>query len=133
MKNRFLIAFLFIAIGTYLTGCYNDNEQSLYGKGNIVVCDTTAATFTAVISPIIVQNCAVPGCHTNSSYQFNGGINLEGYANIQKFIKADNGTNLFGTIRQLPGHSPMPKNGIKLPDCTINKLQAWFNRGYLNN
>lgn len=133
MKNRFLIAFMFIVVGTYLTGCYNDNEQSLYGKGNIVVCDTTAATFTAVISPIIVQNCAVPGCHTNSSYQLNAGVNLEGYANIQKFIKSDNGINFFGTIRQLPGYLSMPKVGVKLPDCTINKLQAWFNRGYLNN
>ena len=133
MKNRFLIAFLFIATGTYLSGCYNDNEQALYGNTNIAVCDTTSATFTAVISPIIVQNCAVPGCHTSSSYQLNGGVNLDGYANIQKFIKSDNGNDLFGTIRHLSGHSPMPKGGVKLPDCTINKLQAWFNRGYLNN
>ena len=133
MKNRSIITFLFIGVAIYLTGCYNDNEQTLYGNNNTVVCDTSAATFAAIISPIIVQNCAIPGCHTNSSYQFNGGVNFEGYVNIQKYIKSDNGRSFFGTTRQLPGYSPMPRDGVKLPDCTINKLQAWFNRGYLNN
>ena len=132
MIKQLLLAFSLVCIGIYVTGCYNDNEQALYGNTKST-CDTTASTFAAVISPIIVQNCAVPGCHTNSSYQFNGGVNLDGYANIQKYIKSDNGTNFFGTMRQLPGHSPMPLGAAKLPDCTINKLQAWFNRGYPNN
>jgi hypothetical protein len=27
----------------------------------------------------------------------------------------------------------MPKGGSKIPDCDINKIRAWINRGSLNN
>jgi len=36
-------------------------------------------------------------------------------------------------IEHTGGVSPMPQGAAKLPDCTINKLNAWISQGLKNN
>ncbi len=132
MKQSFFIALFLICIAAVIsfTSCYNDNEATLYPTTTTNVCDTTAATFTAVISPIISKNCATPNCH--SSAASSGGANYGSYATIQKYIKAKS-TTFFADINQTSGADPMPQGADKLAACDINKLLAWYNKGMPNN
>ena len=132
MKQSFPNALFLICIAmvTCFTSCYNDNEATLYPTTKTNVCDTTAATFTAVISPIISKNCATIKCH--SSTASSGGSNYGSYATIQKYIKAKS-TTFFANINQTSGSDPMPQGASKLDACDINKLLAWYNKGMPNN
>jgi len=40
---------------------------------------------------------------------------------------------LMGTIKHESGWSPMPKNGNKLSDCKIQKIDRWILDGTPNN
>jgi len=116
------IIFTIITI-SFLSSCYYDNEEVLYpNNGN---CDTTNVTYTNTIKPIMDQSCA--GCHGSSSPS--GGIDLTTYSSVR--TSAEDGS-LYGTMSFQTGYSPMPKNGSKLNDCTLNKIQAWINKGYPN-
>lgn len=134
MKQSFSVLFflLFISGLISFTSCYNDNEATLYGTNTTTTCDTTAATFAAVISPIILNNCATPSCHNAASAPSSSGVNLSSYTTIQKYIKSNN-TLFFGTINQISGYDPMPKGTSKLAACDISKLTAWYNKGMPNN
>ena len=112
-----------IIITTIVSGCYYDNEEVLYPtNGN---CDTTNVTYTNTIQPIMSQSCT--GCHGSSSPS--GGIDLTTYSLVR--ASAEDGS-LYGSMSFQSGYSPMPKNGNKSPDCTLNKIQAWINQGYPN-
>lgn len=105
-------------------GCYYDKEENLYpATGN---CDTTNITFAGTIQPLIQSNCYA--CHSQAAGQ--GGIILEGHANV--VIRVNDG-KLMGAISHASGFSPMPKNGQKLADCDIKRVQVWINEGALNN
>jgi len=125
MKYTIKLIFIAFAFSVILYGCYNDSEEYLYP--NITNnCDTSNVTFTANINAINTENCL--NCHQGSGA--GGGIDLNGYANIK--IQVDNGKYI-GTIKQLPGYSPMPKGGNKLSDCKINQIDIWIRNGALNN
>ena len=114
---------LSITIISFLSSCYYDNEEVLYpNNGN---CDTTNITYTNTIQPIMTQSCT--GCHSSSSPS--GGIDLSTYSSVR--ASAEDGS-LYGSMAFQSGYSPMPKNGSKSTDCTLNKIQAWINQGYLN-
>jgi mono/diheme cytochrome c family protein len=114
---------LSIAIISLLSSCYYDNEEVLYpNNGN---CDTTNVTYTNTIQPIMSQSCT--GCHGSSSPS--GGIDLTTYSLVR--ASAEDGS-LLGTMAFQSGYSPMPKGGNKVSDCTLNKIQAWINKGYPN-
>jgi len=107
-----------------LQGCYYDVGEELYPQtGN---CDTVNVTYSGHVKNVIQNNCLV--CHSAAANL--GNINLEGYTQVKQF--ADNG-KLLGAISHAQGFSPMPQNGNKLPDCTINQISAWINKGSINN
>lgn len=114
---------LSIAIISFLSSCYYDNEESLYPHtGN---CDTTNVTYINTIQPIMQQSCT--GCHGASSPS--AGLNLTTYSLVRAC--AEDGS-LYGTMAFQSGYSPMPKGGNKVPDCSLNQIQAWINKGYPN-
>ena len=106
-------------------GCYKDKRELLYPESN---CDTTNVTFIKDVQPIMNQSCAFSGCHQGSVPA--AGINLSNYAGVK--IVVDNG-GLLGSINHNAGFSPMPKGGVKLSTCEISKINAWINKGALNN
>lgn len=90
-------------------------------------CDTSGEMKYALnIIPILQANCI--GCHSSSSAS--GGIDLSNYAGVQTV--ALNGT-LQGSINHNTGFSAMPKNGSKMSDCNIYKIQKWIDDGAQNN
>jgi hypothetical protein len=89
-------------------------------------CDTANVSFNDDVWPLIQTNCL--GCHSESNPS--AGISLADHASIT--VTANNGS-LLGTITHTPGYSPMPKNGNKLSDCNIAKIQKWINDGTPDN
>lgn len=104
----------------FINSCYYDNEEELYPN---FVCDTSAATFMAVIDPIIKSNCALSGCHVPGG---SGNGDYTNYAGIKAAV--DNGKIQERAInlRNMPPSGP-------LSNCDILKLQTWINNGALNN
>jgi mono/diheme cytochrome c family protein len=88
-------------------------------------CDTTVFTYSGAIKNIMTNNCV--GCHNPSSS--GGNIDLSTFNGVQ--AAAISG-KLYGSVANLPGYSPMPKNS-KLSDCQIRQIQKWINAGSLNN
>lgn len=108
-----------------ISSCYYDNEEELYPSSS-VNCDTTNATYSLVMEPVLSSKCYV--CH--STTVANGGVVLDSYATLKSY--ADNG-KLLGVINHTPGFSPMPKNQAKLSSCDIAKITSWVNQGAINN
>lgn len=105
---------------------YNWIQQ---GAQNLVcanMCDSSVFTFSGAIQPIIQNKCQ--GCHSGTNAQ--GGIDLSTYNLVE--AKVTDG-KLWGSINQLAGYSPMPKNGTKLSDCEIAQFQKWIAAGSPNN
>lgn len=108
---------------SFLTGCYYDNEEKLYG---MQACPTEDVTFSGTIAPILSSNCL--SCHSESLRS--GGIALETYAQVKAV--ADQGA-LLGAVTHSSGFSPMPKNAPQLSDCNIDAIRQWVEAGSLNN
>jgi uncharacterized membrane protein len=126
MMKKIVLILVPVAIITLLltsTGCYYDKKELLY-PGNI--CDTTTATYSLRVKPIIDASCVV--CHsTNSAAGSGGGIILDTYAGLKDYAVTKN--RLMGSIKQLSGFSAMPKGGAPISDCNISIIQAWINAG----
>ena len=114
---------LVVTLLTILPGCYYDVEEELNTPD---ACVTTGMSYQADIKPIIDSQCNA--CHNGASRL--GGISLETHADVSQY--ASNG-RLIGVIRHDSGYSPMPKNGAKLPDCAIAKIEAWIADGFPDN
>ncbi|MBM3431411.1 MAG: hypothetical protein FJX92_00230 [Bacteroidetes bacterium] len=89
-------------------------------------CDTNSFTYAGAVKPLIDTKCV--GCHSPGN--LGGGIDLSTYTGTRSV--ALNG-KLYGSIAQLSGFSPMPKNSAKLSTCEIRQAQRWIQAGVLNN
>jgi len=116
--------FVGIITTTFLNSCYYDNVEELYPHP--LECDTTNVTFSNDVFPILEANCI--SCHSGGAPA--GNVNLETYDDI---VASANSGGLMGTIKHESGWSPMPKNGAKLDDCSIAKLDVWVAEGMPNN
>jgi hypothetical protein len=94
------------------------------GGGN--TCDTLDLSFANNIQPIFQNTCV--GCHSGAYPP--KGINLSSHAGIRSAAQTG---QLVGAITHTPGFTPMPMNGNKLDDCTIDKIKGWINAGAPNN
>ncbi|MBA3682008.1 MAG: hypothetical protein H0W73_12735 [Bacteroidetes bacterium] len=87
-----------------------------------LVCDSVK--YNAHIKPIIMANCAVPGCHVSG---FSSG-DFTTYAGLN--AKITNGKFKARVIDANPG--PMPASG-QLSQSKLDSIQCWLNSGALNN
>lgn len=119
--KKLIIPIFSLVIIALLSQCTKDNVEEFYAGNE---CDTVNVSFSEVIDPLIDRNCK--SCH----YSGNGtAVTLVTYTDIKKH--SDNG-NLLGTIKHEPNYSPMPQGG-KLDDCSIQKIEAWVNKGAPND
>jgi len=114
------VIIVYIVIAIVLTGCYKDNEETLYGE---VTCDTTSVSFSNDILPIIEMNCTVTGCHVAGGRA--PGI-YENYNQIK--AKVDDGKFKDRVLVQ----QDMPP-GTPLTECQILYITKWLNDGAPNN
>ncbi|RYD71393.1 MAG: hypothetical protein EOP53_23760 [Sphingobacteriales bacterium] len=108
-----------------LSACYYDKEEELYPK-DTNSCDTVNVSYSKTVLPMLQNQCYV--CHSAAAGQ--GNVVLEGFDKLKIFV--DNG-KFFGAISHSPGYSMMPQGGNKLPECTLNQIHAWINKGAPNN
>ena len=104
-------------------GCYYDKQELLNPNST---CDTTIVTYSGSVNPLITASCT--GCHSGANAPL--GIKLDVYTDVN--TQALNG-KLLGAITHSPGFSPMPKNGTKLSDCNIAKIENGLNAGAPDN
>jgi hypothetical protein len=126
MKGLTLAILLLVALG----GCYNDKYDKVFPSAT--ACDTTNITYSNDIAPIIAANCAIAGgCHDVAGSAISG-HNYTTYAGVKAVASND---FIITDINWTPisGHNNMPKNGIKLPDCDIDKITKWVNEGVPDN
>lgn len=84
---------------------------------------TSALTYTKDVKPIIDEYCGTK-CH--SATKKASGIDLSNYAGVRhESVDGD----LLGAIQHGEGYRPMPKNGEKLSDETIQMISAWVLSG----
>ncbi len=111
--------------------CKSTNETDLYA------CDTTSVTFSNDIVPILENKCYK--CHSDANASlFGDGIDLEGYDDLMNYVTyAPTGKPIVLANVQHdtshPDHSPMPKGDDMLPQCEIDKIEAWINKGSKND
>jgi hypothetical protein len=115
-----------------MIACSKANVESLTGQnGQPAVCDTAGMKYSVDVLPILENNCY--GCHGNGNTGGSGGINLDGYNNLQPWTVGGLNSILYGNIAHLPGFNPMPEGGSKLDQCDIDKIGDWLNQGAPNN
>lgn len=92
------------------------------------VCDTSAVTYSKIVSPIFDANCRE--CHaTNKASVLGGGNDFGTYQAIKRYPAAA----LLGSIEQAPGYDPMPKGRARISDCDIERIRAWMAAGEPEN
>lgn len=125
--NKFSILFLFsFGLSLGLSGCYYDDEETLYALITPVACDTTNVTYTNDIIPILQRECYA--CHGSSAP--GGGYTLNTYTGVSVAV---NDGSLLGAVAHEAGFSKMPQGGNQLPDCEIQHIRSWINQGAPNN
>jgi hypothetical protein len=117
MQIKIIVATAFTVISVY--ACTKNSTNLDYASQ--ANCTNITATYIVDVKPIINTKCATSGCHNASSAK--EGINLSDYANASSQFKSNN-KNLI-SIHHGSGVEAMPKNGSKLSDIDINKLDCW--------
>ena len=114
-----------------LQACYYDNLDEIHAADDLFSpCDTSGViSFSSDVIPIMVNSCgANNSCHQSGISDSD--IPLDNFISILEV--ADDGS-LLGSILRESGYDEMPKGGGILNACSIQKIQAWINRGTPNN
>jgi hypothetical protein len=126
MKKLLVIGGLLV----FLASCYNDKGDKLYPPPAINPCDTANRTVSYAndVRPILQGNCTTSGCHDAGAAS--AGYDFTIYEGAKLAVTNN---KLVTAIAHLPGASPMPQGGNKLPDCAIAQVAKWANQGAPNN
>jgi hypothetical protein len=128
MKKLVGIGIFFLMLLLAFSGCYYDNEETLYPQG---ICDTIDVKYSDQVIYIISNKCY--DCHSNATAPISGSNeSYEGYANISAYLTTNTPT-FIGAINHEVGTIPMPKDRPKLTDCEIRTLEIWIQDGFPNN
>jgi cytochrome c5 len=127
-KPKIFLFSSFLVIFVVLFSCKKENEEDLLNNGsnNGGVCNTENMSYKDDIAPIMSASCNA--CHSNQNAS--GGVRTNSFSNLQPII--ENGS-LLGSIKHEQGFSNMPQGQSKLPQCSIDKIEAWINQGAKDN
>lgn len=111
------------AIVLAITACGGDDEPT--------TCNTDNITYTNTVKAIIArEGCTDSGCHpANLSSQ---NFSLATYQDAINFNRKD---KMIGALRWQAGFQQMPRDSVTqmgremLPDCDIDKIEAWIADG----
>lgn len=125
MKKTFTLLTITVVLGLAYSGCIYDKADLVYPQP--ATCDTVNMKYSTDIVPILTANCYV--CHGGNASN-SGGRKFDSHALLLNYV---NSGKLVKAITHSSGATPMPYQLPKLPECTINKIKAWVNRGAPNN
>lgn len=106
-----------------LCSCRKDKVESVTPVEDN--CDSTVS-FVNDVKPILSINCSTSGCHDENTAS--GGYRFVTYDQIEAETKM-----ILRVMRHESGVSPMPKDGAKLSDSTIQTIECWKQQGKLYN
>ncbi len=125
--KKILIGMITIFLFLFISSCYYDKEDLLYGNPNAPCTDTISnISYTQHVVPVLRQYCY--NCHTGNFPS--GGITMGTY-NTDKAIALTG--KLYGSVNHSPGYIPMPEGMSKLNSCQIMAIRKWIDAGLLNN
>lgn len=125
--NRTRSLFVLITCIFFISSCYYDKEELLYGNDNANCTEATGTvSYSQKVVPVLQQFCY--SCHTGNFPS--GGITMGTYTADK--VVAQNG-KLYGSISYSAGFSPMPKGMPKLSNCRIAVIKKWVDSGMQNN
>ncbi len=125
--KRLLLGVITVFMILFVSSCYYDKEDLLYGNANAPCTDTVSnISYAQHIVPMLRQYCY--NCHSGGFPS--GGIAMGTYA-TDKAI-AQNG-KLYGSISHTAGFIPMPQGMSKFTNCQIQAVKKWIDAGMLNN
>lgn len=127
IKKYFNIVLAIAFVSIAFSACFYDKADMVY-PSIATTCDTTTVTYSNQIVSILNAQCNY--CHGAAANSIGGGIYLNTYAALKPYVT--NGSFL-NSILQNGKASAMPKNGAKMDNCSILKIQSWINKGALNN
>ena len=107
----------------FLSGCYYDSEEELYGT-----CNTSNVSYSQNITNILQNNLCM-NCHGNPPSNA-APFSLVTYADVKAQVDAG---RLIGAINHIQGFAAMPKEGPKMSQCDIDKVEAWVASGAPQN
>ena len=130
LSKKFL---LLLCVVFSFSACYYDNFEEMHPVVTDATCDTTGTiSYANDIVPILSTYCGIsPGNTCHSTDGSSSGIVLDDYSDV-----SGNGSlmvrsiNHDGSLNQVDW---MPSGGGMINKCSINKIEAWVNRGRLNN
>ena len=125
MRKFIKAVFIVSSLLVLATACYNDNEYDLYPFPS-TPCDSTNASYSKTILPIMVANCNT--CHSTAIAS--GNVITDTYTGLNTV--ALNG-KLWGGVNWQSGFYPMPNGGAQLSTCDLGKIKNWINQGAPNN
>lgn len=125
IRTTILFCLVILLPATIITSCYYDNAETLY-PDSAVNCDTTNITYSGTVAPIMASRCNA--CHSGSAPS--AGVTTSSFEGLSVVI--DDG-RYRGAINHLSGYSPMPKDGNKLSDCDLARINHWLDLGAPNN
>lgn len=99
----------------------------------VATCSPDTVYFQNTISPLVISNCAMSGCHDAISHK--DGLNLTTYAGIMGLVKAGNaaGSKLISITTTTSSDIMPPPPKAKLTTAQIDDLKKWINQGAKNN
>lgn len=84
-------------------------------------CETSGVTYESDIKSLF-SGCQGSSCHGSGS-----GREMTNYLTTKAY--AEQG-RILGALNREAGFSPMPKNGSKLAQCSIDKVKAWIDADF---
>lgn len=111
--------------------CYYDNLDEIHAADDLFSpCDTSGVvSYSADINPIMINSCGSENsCHQSGTSD--SAIPLDNILNLRDVA---NDGSLMGSILHDASYEPMPNGGGSLSACSIQKIQAWINRGTPDN
>ena len=97
-------------------------QKTFHVTPNYGQCDTVNVKYSTFVSVIVQNKCK--GCHSTTLPL------LTKYTQVKASVQSG---KFFGSISHASGYSAMPQGSPKLPDCEVNKINAWIKAGALNN
>jgi len=102
------------------------------GGGVVVDCDPQVVYFQQQVLPILISNCAVPGCHDEPTND-NDGIQLTSFSSLMASGIVQNG-DLVEAINETDPDKVMPPPGqAGLSQQQIDLIELWLAQGAQNN
>lgn len=141
MRNKLIIALTLVVI--FFASCVHEPEGGLVPTPTPTTppigtnpCSTDTVYFQNTILPLLVSNCAIPGCHDANTMQ--DGINLSSYAGVMGSGVIDvndpwDSDMLEAVTDNDPDDRMPPAPQTPLTQAQINLLYTWMSQGAQNN